>query len=158
MPVSKVGSLQTIAEDVNRSAECNHTELVSREDWSTIVHTYDWTHLFAPRMKKIIGVKKLHHFRIDSASPGCVFTKEQCRSETQVVESTVDSWCWRSTSCGSSTWVECWETMVSVRPDMALPLSWRHGLRLSTSICPETKWKQTGTPQVEEDSIDPPQP
>ena len=74
-----VGSLQAIAE-VNTSAQCNHAQLVSREDGSTIVHTYDWTDFFAPRMKKITGMKKLHHFQIDSASPGCVFTKEQCDS------------------------------------------------------------------------------
>ena len=75
-----MGSLQAIAEVVNTSAECNHAQLVSREDESTIVQTYDWTDFFAPRMKKIIGIKKLHHFRIESASPGCVFTKEQCDS------------------------------------------------------------------------------
>ena len=62
-----MGSLQAIAEVVNRSAQCNHAQLVSREDGSTIVHTYNWTDFFAPRMKKITGIKKLHHFRIDSA-------------------------------------------------------------------------------------------
>ena len=31
-------------------------------------------------MKKITGIKKLHHFRFASASPRCVFTKEQCDS------------------------------------------------------------------------------
>ena len=75
-----MGSLQAIAEVVNTSAECSHTQLVSREDGSTIFQTNDWTDFFAPGMKKITGTKKLHHFRIDSASPGCVFTKEQCDS------------------------------------------------------------------------------
>lgn len=75
---TKVGSLQSIAEVINKSAECNHAQLVSREDGSTIIPTFNWTDFFAPKMKKIRGIKKLHHFRMDSASPGCVFAKEQC--------------------------------------------------------------------------------
>ena len=81
---TKVGSLQAIAEVVNKSAECNHTQLVSREDGSTIVNTYDWTDFFAPRMKRINGIKKYHHFRVSSSSPGTVFVKEQ--NDTPEVE------------------------------------------------------------------------
>lgn len=75
---TKVGSLRSIAEVVNKSADCNHAQLVSREDGSTIVPIYNWTDFFAPRMKKITGIKKRHHFRFKSASLGLVFTKEQC--------------------------------------------------------------------------------
>ena len=64
--------MQAIAEVVNTSAECNHAQLVSKEDGSTIVKTYDWTDFFAPRMKKITGIKKLHHFRVNFVSPGCL--------------------------------------------------------------------------------------
>ena len=53
-----MGSLQAIAEIVNKSAECNYTQLVSREDGSTIITTFDWTDLFAPQMKRINGIKK----------------------------------------------------------------------------------------------------
>ena len=49
---TKVGSLQAIAGAINATAECNHSQLVSQEDGSTIVSTYDWTDFFAPRMKK----------------------------------------------------------------------------------------------------------
>ena len=76
----KVGSLQNIAEIVNTSAECNVAQLVSREDGSTIVPTLDWTDFFATKMKKIQGIKKLHHFCVTSSSPGHVFVKE--RSDT----------------------------------------------------------------------------
>ena len=76
---TKVGSLQSIFEVVNDSAECNFAQLVSREDGSTIVPTFDWTDLFAPHMK-IVGIKKLHHFRMTSASPGCVFVREHIDS------------------------------------------------------------------------------
>ena len=77
---TKVGSLQSIAEVVNDSAECNFAQLVSREDGSTIVPTFDWTDFFAPHMKKIVGIKELHHFRMTSASPGCVFVREHIDS------------------------------------------------------------------------------
>ena len=45
-------------------------------DGSTIVPTFNWTDLFAPKVKKITGIKKMYPFRVESASPGCVFTKE----------------------------------------------------------------------------------
>lgn len=77
---TKVGSLQTIAQVANDSAECNFAQLVSREDGSTIVSTFDWTDFFVTRMKKITGIKKYHHFRTTSSSPGKVFVREQCDS------------------------------------------------------------------------------
>ena len=78
-----VGSLDAISEVVNKSAQCNVAQLVSREDGSTVVTTYDWTDFFAPRMKKIAGIKKLHHFRMTSSSPGCVYVKNQFDSPTE---------------------------------------------------------------------------
>ena len=44
--LTKVGSLQNIAEVVNGLAECNVSQLVSREDGTTIVSTLDWTDFF----------------------------------------------------------------------------------------------------------------
>ena len=80
---TKVGSLLDVAEVVNKSAQCNFAQLVSREDGSTVVPTYDWTDFFATRFKKITGIKKFHHFRISSSSPGCVFVKERIDSPTE---------------------------------------------------------------------------
>lgn len=77
---TRVGSLRAIAEVVNRSAECNFSQLVSHEDGSTIVPTFDWVSFFATRMKKISGIKKQHHFRLTTSSPGQVFVRE--RSDT----------------------------------------------------------------------------
>ena len=76
----KVGSLAAIAHVVNTSAECNFAQLVSREDGSTVVPTYDWTDFFATRMRKIVGIKKFLHFRMPSSSPGIVFAKEHSDS------------------------------------------------------------------------------
>ena len=77
---TKVGSLQSIAQVANDSAECNFAQLVSCEDGSTIISSFNWTNFFATRMKKITGFKKYHHFRTTSSSPGTVFVQEQCDS------------------------------------------------------------------------------
>ena len=55
----KVGSLQSIAQVANDSAECNFAQLVSREDGSTIASSFDWTDFFAVRMNKITGIKSI---------------------------------------------------------------------------------------------------
>ena len=73
---TKVGSLRSIAQVVNDSAEFNFAQLVSLEDGTTVVSTYDWTSVFAPELKKIPGIKKLHHFRCVSSESGVVYVKE----------------------------------------------------------------------------------
>ena len=45
-----------------------------------MVPTYDWQ-FFTPHFKKVTGIKKLHHLRFTSASPGCAFVKERAGSE-----------------------------------------------------------------------------
>ena len=89
---TKVGSLKSVAEVTNNSAECNFAQLVSREDGSTIVPTYDWTSFFAPHFKKLPGIKKIHHFRMSSSEPGVVFFKEH--SDTTEVKFSMfkESW------------------------------------------------------------------
>ena len=69
---TKVGTLQDIANVVNKSAECNFAQLVSREDGSTIVPTYHWTDQFAPHMKKLASIKMYHHFLMSSTAPRTV--------------------------------------------------------------------------------------
>ena len=75
---SKVGSLNGIARVVNESAQCNFSQLVATEDGTSIVPVYNWTDFFATKLKKLIGIKKFHHFHFDSISPGIVSVKEQC--------------------------------------------------------------------------------
>ena len=70
-----VSCLADVAAVVNRSAICNTAQLVCTEDGSELVTTYDWTSFFASHMHKIQGIKKYHHFRFASASPGIVFAK-----------------------------------------------------------------------------------
>ena len=73
---TNIGSLRAIAQVVNDSAECNVPQLVCDENGGTIVPTYDWTNFFAPHLKKLIGIKKYHHFRFTSSEPGVVYVKE----------------------------------------------------------------------------------
>ena len=89
---TKIGSLRAITEVVNQSAECNFAQLVSREDGNTIVNTYDWTDSFASRMKKVTGIKKFHHFRVTSSSPGCVFVRERSDTEERSINLLKQPW------------------------------------------------------------------
>ena len=75
---TKLGSMKGIADVVDNSADCNYSQLVASEDGSTIVPAYNWTDFFATKLKKIIGIKKNHHFRFDSTSPGVVHIRERC--------------------------------------------------------------------------------
>lgn len=78
-----VTTLSGISEVVNRSACCNFSQLVSLEDGTTVVPTFDWTSFFAPLFRKFVGIKKFHHFRFHSSSPGKVFVKEHADSAEQ---------------------------------------------------------------------------
>ena len=82
---TKVGSLKSIAQVANDSAECNFSQLVSDENGSTIVPTYNWT-TFAPHLKKVVGIKKYHHFRCDSSQPGVVFVNEHADTDEQMID------------------------------------------------------------------------
>ena len=89
---TKVGSLKSVTQVANNSAECNFAQLVSWEDGSTIVPTYDWMSFFAPHFKKLPGIKNIHHFRMSSSKPGVVFFKEH--SDTTNVKFSIfkESW------------------------------------------------------------------
>ena len=89
-----MGSLQAIAQVANNSADCNFAQLVLHEDSGTIVPTFNWTDFFATKMKKIPGIKKLHHFQLDSSSPGKVkvFVREQCDTSETELELLKEPW------------------------------------------------------------------
>ena len=67
---TSVGSLKTITEVVDCSAQCTSFQLVVEDDSRMVVPTYDWTDFFATRFRKIPGIKKSHHYRMTSAEPG----------------------------------------------------------------------------------------
>ena len=74
---TRVGSLKSIAEVVQRSGRCNEAQLVVDEKGNVVVPTYDWVSFFASRFKKLPNIKKGHHFKFSSTHPGMVYVKER---------------------------------------------------------------------------------
>ena len=88
---TKIGSLRGIAEVVEKSAECNSSQLVVNPDGTIVVPIYDWTDFFATRFKKITGVKKVHHLRFSSSEPGVVYTKQRSDGKEEKVDMNKDN-------------------------------------------------------------------
>ena len=61
---TKVSCLEDIRRVVEESADVNHAQLVGTQSGESVVPTYNWTSLLSPRMKKISGIKRLHHITI----------------------------------------------------------------------------------------------
>ena len=91
---TKVGSLSSLAQVVNESAECNFAQLVCDEEGRTTVPTYDWTDFFAPHLKKIPNIKKYHHFRFTSSKPGTVYVREHADTPELEISLMKDTSCW----------------------------------------------------------------
>lgn len=82
---TKVDCLADIAHVVNKSAICNTSQVVCSEDGIMTVPIYDWSTFLAPHYKKVTGIKKFHHFRFSSSSPGTVFIKEYADSDEEAL-------------------------------------------------------------------------
>ena len=90
---TKVGGLTDLVTVVNESASVNVAQPTGREDGSPIVTTYNWQEYFSTFCTKVKGIKKLHHLRFDSASPGFVYVKEKAGStEVKVSVVKVRNW------------------------------------------------------------------
>jgi len=77
---TKVGGLTDLVGVVNGSASVNIAQPTGLEDGSVVVTTYDWQEYFKAFCTKVKGIKKLHHLRFDSASPGYILVKEKAGS------------------------------------------------------------------------------
>ena len=89
---TKVGSIAEIEEVVNQSAVCNVAQVVCHEDRSMIVPMYNWSTLLASHFKKIVGIKKFHHFRMLSSTPGILYVKEHTDTEEVSLTLLRDNW------------------------------------------------------------------
>ena len=89
---TRVGSLQAIAKVANDSAQCNFPQLVTTEDGTTVVPTYDWTDYFAPHFRKFTSLKQYHHFRFVSSEPGVVYAKMHADTAEVKVVLVKDKW------------------------------------------------------------------
>ena len=75
-----MGGLSDLVRVVNESAAVNTTQPTALEDGSVIVNAYSWQEYFANYCTKVVGIKKLHHVRVDSTHPGYIFVKEKSGS------------------------------------------------------------------------------
>ncbi len=66
--------------------------LVGTSDGTLIVPTFEWTSYFAMHFRKIIGIKKYHHFHFDSSLPGTVIVQERCDTEKISIQILKDGW------------------------------------------------------------------
>ncbi len=89
---TQIGSLTGLAAVVNKSAECNFSQLVATEDGNTLVTAYDWTSFFATKFRKIPGIKKFHHFNFDVKHPGSVLAKEHADTREIEIKILKNSW------------------------------------------------------------------
>jgi len=80
---TKVSCMQDIVNVIHKSSEkaLNLPQLVGDEDGKVIVPTYDWKAFLTPAYKKVVGLKKNHHFHISDADSGKLLTKEYTECE-----------------------------------------------------------------------------
>ena len=85
---SHVQTLSHIAKVVSDSASVNQVKLVGNEQSEVNVPTYDWLSFFAPKLKKVPGVKHYHQFQ-----SGIVVCKELTDSPGTAISLLVkDNW------------------------------------------------------------------
>ena len=89
-----VGGLTDLCGVVNDSAAVNIAQPTGLEDGSAVVTTYNWQDYFSRFCTKVKGIKKLHHLRFESASPGAIFIKERAGS-TEVKRSILKDKNWK---------------------------------------------------------------
>ena len=72
---TKVNTISDIASVVDKSAHCNTSQVACDEKGSTNVPFFDWSAYLGPHFKRIVNIKKYHHFRFSFANPGIVYIK-----------------------------------------------------------------------------------
>lgn len=87
-----VGSLEALAQCVETLATCNHSQLVGTSNGSLIVPTFEWSSYFAGHFRRIIGIKKYHHFHHDTSLPRIVTVQEHCDSAKINIPILKDRW------------------------------------------------------------------
>ena len=66
---TKIGCFDHLAEAVEDSTGPDVPQLAGREDGTPYVTTYDWTVYLALHFRRILHIKNLHYFNINSDSP-----------------------------------------------------------------------------------------
>ena len=87
---TSVQTLSDISHVVTESATVNRVQLVGNEQGEVFVHTYDWMSFFAPKLKKVPGIKQYHQFNFTEA--GTVVCKQYSDSQGKSVSLLQNPW------------------------------------------------------------------
>ena len=85
-----VGCLADFEHVVNISAEANITQPVGTQSGEVVVPTYNWTSMFAGRLKRLKHIKNNHHFKISASTPGSVCVKMESDSDEENISLLID--------------------------------------------------------------------
>ena len=86
---TRVDSLGDMEDVVKDSARGNIAQLCENERGEVFVPTYDWKAYLPSFFKKVVGIKKFHHFIFSKESQGNVILKEASDSEE-----VIQNFCW----------------------------------------------------------------
>lgn len=85
---TSVGSINEIAEVVERSARVNHAQLVGQYDGTINVKMYNWSQFFDGLMfqSALKGISQMHHFRFTTDHPGVVYVKNSSDDPERLIQ------------------------------------------------------------------------
>lgn len=83
----KIDNLDDIATAIATSSVVNIPQLIGTLNGQCLVPSYNWSDHFDQHIVKtaLKGIKKNHHFRFTSSSPGAVFVKKSCEDEEKKI-------------------------------------------------------------------------
>ena len=87
---TRVTCLSDLERVVNSSAEANVAQLVGTQSGEVVVPTYNWTAMFAGRLRKLKQLKRYHHFSFSESAPGHVDVKLESDSESEHISLLMD--------------------------------------------------------------------
>lgn len=87
-----VQSLSDISRVVTESATVNKVQLVGTEQGEVLVPVYNWMSFFAPRLRKVPGIKQYHQFEFTEAEKGTVTCKQYTDSPGKSVNLLKETW------------------------------------------------------------------
>ena len=84
----KINTLDDIAAAVDTSSVVNVSQLVGTLDGQCLVPTYNWSDYLDEHTLKtaLKGIKKNHHFKFTSHSPGAVFVKKASGGDEKAIQ------------------------------------------------------------------------
>ena len=80
---TRVGCLADLEQVVNISAEANIAQLVGTQSGEVVIQTYNWTSMFAGRLRKLKHIKKYHHLVLQHQAL-CVVKLESDSAEERI--------------------------------------------------------------------------